>query len=302
MRKISLCFALLLIAACLSGCSQRPAPENGRVRQIVIHSDLLDRDIISHVCLPVGYRETARYPVLYYFASGGGSSFTTINQFHIAETADLLTRDQRIEPMIIVALGIEFSFGMNSSDVPGEATFTSESSYTFREGRYEDYIIQEAIPYIDAHYPTLADREHRFIGGYSMGGFAALHLAFRNPGLFSKVGGHSPTLFEDTYITPEIHAWLFPDEAAREARDPLRLAKSQDLSGLSVYLDTGFADVNAAACEALSRILAERHVAVSFQLLRGEHGFAYCAEHMPEYLMFYGLKPLAEGEALPEAL
>ncbi len=292
MRKLWLYVTLFVVVACLSGCSQRPATDNDRVKQITIHSDLLDRDIISHVCLPIGYQDTTRYPVLYYMASAGGSSFTVINQFGIAEAADALTKNAQMDPMIIVALGIDFSFGMNSADVPGEVTFESQSTYTFREGRYEDYIIQEAIPYIDAHYPTIADREHRSIGGYSMGGFAALYVAFRNPDLFSKVGGHSPTLFEDTYITSKIHAWMFPDEKAREARDPMRLAGSQDLSGLSVYLDTGPADVNAAACGSLSQILAEQQVDVSYQLLPGAHGFAYCREHMPEYLAFYGQKSL----------
>ncbi|MFN8448174.1 MAG: alpha/beta hydrolase-fold protein [Anaerolineae bacterium] len=34
-------------------------------------------------------------------------------------------------------------------------------------GRYEDYLVDELIPYVDAHYRTLPDRVHRAITGKS---------------------------------------------------------------------------------------------------------------------------------------
>lgn len=235
---------------------------------------MLDKDIISFVCLPPSYDEAQRYPVLYYMPSAGGSVYTVINQFDIAGVADRLILDGEIEPMIIVALGVDFSLGINSAEAVGTATFESEQVYTFAEGPYEDYILTEAIPYIDAHYPTLAGREARYIGGYSMGGFAALHVGLRNPSLFSKIGGHSPTLSLDTYITPEIHAWLFPDEAQQAARDPMYLAETAEVSGLRVFLDTGPADGNGEVCKALAEALAARGANATFTELPGTHGFA----------------------------
>ncbi len=80
----------------------------------------------------------------------------------------------------------------------------------------------------------------RYIGGYSMGGFAALHVGLRNPEMFSKIGGHSPTLFLDTYVTPEIDRWLFPTEEARRERDPVLLAETANLEGIQVFIDTGY--------------------------------------------------------------
>ena len=287
MKKIAiLCCALLLLG--ITGCARTADDRAGKMEKIEIPSVLLGKSITSYVYLPCGYDVAGAYPTLYFMASGGGSAYTVINQFEIAQAADAVMQDGEIAPMIIVALGVDFSFGINSADVPGTRTFESERIYNFAEGRYEDYIVQEAIPYIDEHYATRKDRAFRCIGGYSMGGFAALHVGFRNPGLFSKIGGHSPTLFLDTYVTPEIDRWLFPTEEDRQVRDPLRLAETANLAGMRVYLDTGAADVNYDACRALAQKLTERGVDAAFTALPGSHGFSYCREHMPAYLRFYG--------------
>lgn len=46
----------------------------------------------------------------------------------------------------------------------------------------------ELIDYIDTHYRTIADREHRAISGLSMGGFMTFWIAGKYPGLFSAAG------------------------------------------------------------------------------------------------------------------
>ena len=46
--------------------------------------------------------------------------------------------------------------------------------------KYESCITKDLIPYVDQHYPTLANKQHRAITGLSMGGHGALYLAIRN--------------------------------------------------------------------------------------------------------------------------
>ena len=46
----------------------------------------------------------------------------------------------------------------------------------------------ELIDYIDTHYRTLADREHRAISGLSMGGFMSFWIGGKYPHLFSAAG------------------------------------------------------------------------------------------------------------------
>ncbi len=51
--------------------------------------------------------------------------------------------------------------------------------------RYMDLFTKDLVPYIDANYRTIADREHRAVMGYSMGGFGAMVLPLKNPDIFS---------------------------------------------------------------------------------------------------------------------
>ncbi|MBV2155178.1 alpha/beta hydrolase family protein [Kitasatospora sp. SUK 42] len=53
--------------------------------------------------------------------------------------------------------------------------------------RWEDFEINQVVPFIDANLRTIADKQHRAIAGISMGGFGALHLAQLHPDLFSQV-------------------------------------------------------------------------------------------------------------------
>lgn len=55
-------------------------------------------------------------------------------------------------------------------------------------GRYADHVADELVPFIDAHYATNGARA---VCGKSSGGFGALHLAMRRPGLFRAVASIS---------------------------------------------------------------------------------------------------------------
>lgn len=246
----------------------------------------------SQVYLPKNYDGTTEFPVLYFLPSNGGSSYTVINQFGITEAVDELTQNNQIQPMIIVALGIDNSFGLNSNAKTQEITralSTETYAVIIHEGMYEDYIVNEAIPYIDEHFSTDASRDGRYIGGYSMGGFAALYVAFHHADLFAKVGGHSPSLYVDITACDEDswQKWLYPSNEVREERDPILLADKMDIEGLSVYLDTGNSDPNLEGCQALYEKLTEHQVPVEYHLFSGTHGFEYCRNYMKEYLLFY---------------
>jgi S-formylglutathione hydrolase FrmB len=57
--------------------------------------------------------------------------------------------------------------------------------------RYDTYISNEVVKYIDAHYRTIPNRSHRAIAGLSMGGHGALYLALRHPDTFGSAGSMS---------------------------------------------------------------------------------------------------------------
>jgi predicted alpha/beta superfamily hydrolase len=58
-------------------------------------------------------------------------------------------------------------------------------------------MIEELKPFIDAHYRTLADREHTAVAGSSLGGLISLYLAEKHSDVFSMAGVISPSLWWD---------------------------------------------------------------------------------------------------------
>lgn len=67
-------------------------------------------------------------------------------------------------------------------------------------GRYEDHLVEELVPWADRAFRTLASREHRGVMGKSSGGYGALVLGMRHPGVFGAVVCHSGDMvFEYCY-------------------------------------------------------------------------------------------------------
>src|SRR5262249_17911772 len=62
-------------------------------------------------------------------------------------------------------------------------------------GPFEDDLLKDIIPYVESHYPVVADAEHRAIAGLSMGGGQALGTGLRHLDTFAWVGGFSSALF-----------------------------------------------------------------------------------------------------------
>ncbi len=79
---------------------------------------------------------------------------------------------------------------------------------------FENDLLKDIIPFVESHYPVLADREHRAIAGLSMGGGQALTIGLRHQDLFAYIGGFSSALFGNSSA-------LVPAQA--DASKPLRL-------------------------------------------------------------------------------
>jgi enterochelin esterase-like enzyme len=79
---------------------------------------------------------------------------------------------------------------------------------------FENDLLKDIIPFVESHYPVLADREHRAIAGLSMGGGQALTIGLRHRDLFAYIGGFSSALSGNSSA-------LVPAQA--DASKPLRL-------------------------------------------------------------------------------
>jgi S-formylglutathione hydrolase FrmB len=80
-------------------------------------------------------------------------------------------------------------------------------------GNYLTYLCDEVVPFVDATYRTIADRDHRGIQGKSSGGYGAMVVPMLRPELWGGLATHAgDALFETCYL-PEFR------ETARVLRD-----------------------------------------------------------------------------------
>jgi enterochelin esterase-like enzyme len=67
-------------------------------------------------------------------------------------------------------------------------------------GPYMSYLCDEVVPFVDALYPTLADRDRRGIAGKSSGGYGAMVVPMLRPDVFGALASHAgDALFEAAY-------------------------------------------------------------------------------------------------------
>jgi hypothetical protein len=68
-------------------------------------------------------------------------------------------------------------------------------------GRYLDYLCDEVVEFVDARYPTVADRDHRGLAGKSSGGYGAMVVPMLRPDVFGALASHAgDALFEAAYL------------------------------------------------------------------------------------------------------
>lgn len=62
-------------------------------------------------------------------------------------------------------------------------------------GYFEKSLIEDIIPFLEANYRVVANRENRAVIGYSMGGWQTYNIVLENPELFGYIGFFGPAVF-----------------------------------------------------------------------------------------------------------
>lgn len=253
-----------------------------------VPSSILKRSVGYCIDLPSDYAAAAprRYPTLYFLHGLFGNDHRWEDRGG-KDIFDQLTAARTIGRFLVVMPDGGETFYINSED---------------GKDRYEDFFVQEFIPYIDHHYRTIATREARGISGLSMGGYGALHLAMRHADLFGSVSAHSAVLFPKfPNPLPTEGRWRFYarilrqafgsplNEAYWEANSPLTLARHPDkFRGLKIYFDCGdhdrFGFEKGAAL--LDEILKQENYPHEYFLRPGGHGWDFFDKYMKYSLLF----------------
>ena len=246
-----------------------------------VESIILGKSMNLSVYCPDGY-EKATLSVLYFLHSRTGNE-QLLSQLGMDAAADALIKAGEINPLRIVCPNLDNSRGINSAEQYREV----RGKYGIvHKGRYEDYLLDELIPFVESTFPAIMDRSARYIGGISSGGYTALSIGLRHPERFSKVGGHMPAV--DLSYAEEDECY-FENEAMWLQYDPIAIAAHSAFKNLHVFLDDGKDDEGQfyRACEKLFWILQRNGADVQYHLFEGHHNEEYVLSNLDSYLRFY---------------
>ena len=229
----------------------------GRVEVYEFTTSLLPDPLVYRIYLPPCYDDQPErsYPVLY-LVHGMSNTDSQWDRLGVPETADRLIRNGEVAPFIVV--------------MPRDRVWLEPTEDNFGKA-----VQQSLVPWIDQHYRTIADREHRAIGGLSRGAAWAVHIGLSRPDLFSRVGVHSGFVFFSD--NQELYSWL---------HDP-----PPDMIP-HIYMDVGDKDrpeiANGSAW--LENYLTRFDIPHEWHLYTGEHNDVYWQAHIEDYLRWYTME------------
>jgi enterochelin esterase-like enzyme len=132
---------------------------------------------------PPGYSKASKYPVLYLLHGIGGNHTDWTKQGDAEVILDNLYAHKKIVPMIVVMPDNRAWAHPNA----GGDKHQEHDEYV----RFEQDLLQDVIPFVESHYPAIAEREGRALAGLSMGGAQALNIGLKHLDTFAWIGGFS---------------------------------------------------------------------------------------------------------------
>lgn len=248
--------------------------KNFTFKEESLKSEAVGNEVKFGVYLPIGYDDEAnkdkKWPLVIWLHG----MFEDHMRFHGrggALVLDQCVGDGKLAPCVFVtANGGRTSMYVNRKDQ-----------------RWEDLITVDLLQHLTKNFRVSERRDQRAIMGVSMGGMAALRIAFTKPELFGAVGAHSSAVFgEDPDQLPErmkgMASQLGLDEVFGkpiqkepwQKANPLCIANAVDaekLATLRIYFDAGTKDRYgfAAGNQLLHDALDKRKIKHTWRLIEG---------------------------------
>jgi enterochelin esterase-like enzyme len=226
---------------------------------------------LTMVYLPPAVSPTGRYPVLYLLHGFRGSPYVYPFGLRFAAVADRAIESHAVRQFIAVA-------------PPAGVTARFDGEWT---GVWENYVVQDVVPWVDSHLPVVRGRRGRAIAGLSAGGYGAVDIGLRHPDLFQTLESWSGYFrpFRDGSL---VHA----GSAALAAHDPSYLVEAEGRRlhrlGTRFFLSSGTTHDRTSAADALefARELASLRLTYRLWLRPGGHDGIFWREQLPTALRF----------------
>jgi enterochelin esterase-like enzyme len=147
------------------------------------------RDIIVYTPENYNNSNSSGYPTIFLLPAFGNDNYSVVKHdpfsLSIYERLEKQISNKSCGEMLIVIV--------NCFNKLGGSQYINSGAI----GRYEDYVVDEIVPFIDHNYNV----SNRAVLGKSSGGYGALYMGMHYPQTFSAIGAHSfDSCFEYCYL------------------------------------------------------------------------------------------------------
>jgi S-formylglutathione hydrolase FrmB len=236
------------------------------------HSAAMNKDIKAVVVIPADYSAAKKYPVMYLLHGFSGNYSDWIKKVPaISKLADTYH-------MLIVCPDGNFAGWYFDSPMN-------------KEWRYETYLANELVNYIDKHYSTITNRKGRAITGLSMGGHGALFLAFKHQDIFGAAGSMSGVVdirqFADSYGIEQILGKYSVHPEVWEQHCVVSLIYLIKPNALALTFDCGYDDDMYSGNQELHEKLIARRIPHDYTVRPGGHSWEYWGNSINYQILFF---------------
>lgn len=218
--------------------------------------------------LPAGYDadKAEKYPVLYLLHGGGCEDTQWVTDGRLQQVADSLICYHQAPKMIIVC---------------PEANKNKMIWFNDPGWTYEDFFFKEFIPYVEQHYRALTDKQHRSVGGFSMGGGGSVVYGVHHPELFNMVYAMS------SYLRRQPLEFLKNDplgewrQTVVENNNPIKYVADctqptvDRMNTVRWFIDCGDDDFTLEGNMDLVKVFRSRGINYQFRVKDGNHNWDY---------------------------
>ena len=185
---------------------KREGIARGKMEMVEYHSTTVGTDRHMLIYTPPGYSKGRQYPVLYLLHGIGGDEREWQKGGAPDAILDNLSADGKVVPMIVV---LPNGRAQPNDRAEGDVFKSAPAFATF-----EQDLLKDVIPFVEATYSVKKDRESRALAGLSMGGGQSLNFGLGNLDTFAWVGGFSsaPNTRPPEKLVPN------PDDAAKKLK------------------------------------------------------------------------------------
>jgi S-formylglutathione hydrolase FrmB len=243
----------------------------GIVDTVETYSAAMKKNIKAVVVTPDNYATAGELPVVYLLHGHSGNYTDWVKK---AKGFEKMADDYQ---MIIVCP--DGGFGSWYWDSPVDEKF-----------KYDTYVSDELVKFIDGKYKTIKDKRGRGITGLSMGGHGALYLAFRHQDVFGAAGSMSGGVD----IRPFPENWDMAKRLGSYAEHPenwekytvINMTHLLTAKSLALIIDCGTDDFFYKVNQNLHELLAVRNIPHDFISRPGAHNWTYWNNAVKYQLLF----------------